>query len=189
MFIEGNISMGMRARLVTPTTAMNRQMTTMKYGLRMAKPDMGVGSWDDFYGVFSLIAVTLGRTSWPDCNVDRPVSTTLSPSLRPDRISTLLDDSIPSVTFRFSTRLLGVTIDTCPVCAAPGCESELSRSTAMTGTASTLLRRSSVRSTSAYIPGIRMRLGLATSPSVSMVRVATDTFSTNRGHGGRRCQP
>src|ERR1035438_9933856 len=98
MFIEGNMSMGMRARLVTPTTAMNRQMTTMKYGLRMAKPDMGVGSWNDRYKVLALIAVTLGRTSCPGCNVDRPVSTTLSPSLRPLETSMLLDDSMPSVT-------------------------------------------------------------------------------------------
>src|ERR1035438_5395013 len=56
---------------------------------------------------------------------------------------------MPSVTLRFSTRWLGVTIRTCPVCAVPGCESELSISTAMTGSASTLLRRFSVRFTSA----------------------------------------
>ena len=31
--MAGNISTGMRTRLVTPTTAMIRQTTTMKYGL------------------------------------------------------------------------------------------------------------------------------------------------------------
>src|SRR5215469_5418118 len=40
MFMAGNISTGMRARLVIPTTAMMRQTTTMKYGFRMAKLDM-----------------------------------------------------------------------------------------------------------------------------------------------------
>ena len=40
MFMAGNMSTGMRARLVTPTTAMIRQTTTMKYGFRMAKEDM-----------------------------------------------------------------------------------------------------------------------------------------------------
>jgi len=40
MFMAGNISTGMRAKLVIPTTEMIRQMTTMKYGLRMAKRDI-----------------------------------------------------------------------------------------------------------------------------------------------------
>ena len=56
------MSMGMRARLVTPTTAMNRQMTTMSYGLRMANLDIGVDSLVDVYRVLAPMAVTRGRT-------------------------------------------------------------------------------------------------------------------------------
>src|ERR1051325_8668604 len=38
--MAGNMSTGIRTRLVTPTTAITRQTTTIKYGLRMAKRDM-----------------------------------------------------------------------------------------------------------------------------------------------------
>ena len=64
--MDGNMSTGMRARLVTPTTAMTRQMTTMKYGLRMAKPDI-LRYLTAYYIVSAVIAVTFGRTSWPGC--------------------------------------------------------------------------------------------------------------------------
>ena len=37
--MTGNRSTGMRARLVTPITINARQITTMKYGLRMEKLD------------------------------------------------------------------------------------------------------------------------------------------------------
>src|SRR5579883_2601087 len=40
MFIAGNISTGIRSRLLTPTTAIIRHSTTMKYGLRMANRDI-----------------------------------------------------------------------------------------------------------------------------------------------------
>src|SRR5437016_3609222 len=41
--MDGNISTGRRTRLTVPTTAIMRQTTMMKYGLRMEKPDMLVG--------------------------------------------------------------------------------------------------------------------------------------------------
>src|SRR5580692_2115720 len=39
-FIEGNMSTGMRATLLTPSTKTMRQATMIRYGVRMAKPDM-----------------------------------------------------------------------------------------------------------------------------------------------------
>ena len=44
ILMSGNRSTGMRPRLVTPTTATIRQMTTIRYGLPMAKPDIGYDS-------------------------------------------------------------------------------------------------------------------------------------------------
>src|SRR5436305_753529 len=40
MLIVGNMSTGKRTRLTVPTTAIMRQTTMMKYGLRMEKPDL-----------------------------------------------------------------------------------------------------------------------------------------------------
>src|SRR5580704_865395 len=40
MFIAGNKSTGICERLTPPTIAITRQMTTIKYGVRIAKPDM-----------------------------------------------------------------------------------------------------------------------------------------------------
>ncbi len=42
--MEGNRSTGIRSRLVTPITISARQITTMKYGLRMEKRDMASSS-------------------------------------------------------------------------------------------------------------------------------------------------
>ena len=55
MFIAGNMSTGIRDKLLTPTTAIIRQITTMKYGFRIAKLDMA-------YSLTAFIAVIFGNT-------------------------------------------------------------------------------------------------------------------------------
>jgi hypothetical protein len=40
MFMDGNISTGMRKRLLRPSTVITRQATTIKYGVRMENPDI-----------------------------------------------------------------------------------------------------------------------------------------------------
>src|SRR5207244_2279796 len=122
----------------------------------------------------AVIVVIFGLTCWPGCRAERFPITTRSPSRSPDRISTRLEVSSPRDTLRTSTCPSGVTSRTRPVAAAS------SLSTAETGTARASYRRSSVRLTSAYIPGIRMRLGLGTSTSVSMVRVDGCTLPAKR---------
>src|SRR5215831_9500292 len=84
--MEGNRSTGMRTRLVTPMTISARQMTTMKYGLRIEKPDIYSTIRSVLYGFFRPI---------PDCSRDtalfarlgvkpsRPVSSRHDRSRRP----------------------------------------------------------------------------------------------------------
>ena len=64
---------------------------------------------------------------------------------------------------------------TLPVVSVPGV-----RSTAVIGTVRAWLRLSVVNFTSAYIPGMRVKPGLGTSTSVSMVRVESCTRSEKR---------
>src|SRR6185312_6692966 len=45
MSIDGNISTGMRPMLTTPITATNRQTTTIRYGVLMAKRDIRSASF------------------------------------------------------------------------------------------------------------------------------------------------
>src|ERR1022692_3015717 len=119
------------------------------------------------------IVVALGRTSCPACSPDLPLSTTVSPSFRPESTSILCAVSSPSEIFRTSTRLFGVMTITRP-------DFSPSVSTAITGTTRTALWRLNVRLTSAYMPGIRIRLAFGTSTSVSMVRVASDNLPEKR---------
>jgi hypothetical protein len=49
----GNKSTGMRATLVIPMTVNTRQITIMKYGLRMENPDIGYLALPSFSAAYS----------------------------------------------------------------------------------------------------------------------------------------
>src|SRR5271169_1201688 len=110
---------------------------------------------------------SLGCTTAPACKSEMLPTTTISPSLIPERISTLLAVCKPVSTLRTSTLFFGVTTYTRPSCSA------------VTGIVTTCSRRSTPRLTSAYIPGINVQLGFGTSTSVCMVLVSSDNVSAN----------
>src|SRR5665811_1095032 len=61
MSIAGNMSTGMRASVLTPSTATIKHRTTMKYGLRIAKPDMDYSFTGDIAtGIATDIVTNLG---------------------------------------------------------------------------------------------------------------------------------
>ncbi len=166
--MAGNISTGMRARLVTPTTEMIRQITTMKYGLRMAKRDIAYCA--------VLMAVTFGCTCLSRLQAGAVADHDHFSGLRPtgSRLRWRSEDRASPCESRLDFREL-------PRIPAPTIR-RCQRRWRESGTATTCARLSSVRFTSAYIPGIRIRLGFGTSTSVSMVRVASDTFSSEPRH-------
>src|SRR6185312_5868924 len=105
MLIAGNRSTGMRARLVTPITSNTRQMTTIRYGLRIENLGMtqpfAAAAQDA--GVMVGSVTVLGVTVSPGCSRLPPLTTTRSPGWSPEVTSTAEGVSNPSVTVRVST--------------------------------------------------------------------------------------
>ena len=163
----------MRARLVTPMTISTRQMTTMKYGFRIEKRDMSS------LGLPSLLALILEHLDrlraarpGPAFRPLRSLTTTWSPSFRPEMTSASLAVCMPRVILRSSILFAGLTTYT--VVCSP------SWFTACSGTDSASRLRSSVRVASAYSPGISTWSRLDTSTSVCMVRVSSFTSTEKR---------